>query len=53
MAPILTPAAGGDLGLGGLRLAARVIGQHADEAVQPAVQSCDAVEPAFDEFDWR
>ena len=45
--------AGGDLGLGGTRLMARRIGEHSDEAVQPAVEPRDAVKPAVDQFNRR
>src|SRR4029077_12745609 len=40
--------AGGDLGFGGTRLMARRVGEHSDEAVQPAVEPRDAIKPAVD-----
>src|SRR5437870_1584755 len=45
--------AGGDLGLAGTRLIARRVGEYSDEAVQLAVESCDAIKPAVDQFNWR
>jgi hypothetical protein len=48
-----TVAVGRDLGLCGARIGARLLRQHADEAVEAAVEPCDAIEPALHKLNGR
>src|SRR3954451_8658752 len=46
-------AAGSDLGLGGAGGRARLVSQHTDEAVEPAIEPLDALQAAVEQFNRR